>query len=529
MAFHCMNCNGSMVFDPSTQQMRCEHCGSTCGPEDFDAAQDRTSGLATFVCQNCGAELEGTDDSLVGFCPYCGGQSIVSRPGADTAVEGIIPFQVTRESCIEAYGAYAQRIPYLRREFRDPEHIKKFTGIYMPFYQYDAEFGATHVVGEQSRRHANYTEVLTYAVDVDLEGSYEHGTPFDASKYLDDEISARCMPFDAAEVRPFRPSYLAGYYADASTVEPELYYEDAKVQAEADLLAEISERVEADHSVPVKANSHIDTEVTGHHSVLFPLWFLTWRNDDRVAYAVINGQSGQVVSDLPLDLKSFALGSVLISAILFALFELLLAPTPGLTAFVSLVAALVMAWAIHASTKRAYDTMTHARDKGWTSRRDVINAPISGMKKHRMATLSVTAIIAVTCFYLTRMLGLAGFLGSVGRMRLDVDTLFDARGSGLMRITPLVVLGIGIFVLFRVLRWHRELKQMDAPLAIGVLLASVLVNAIVIFVAPVNDLWYYVGDIVCIAGLIGSSIALLRVYNLSTTRPLPKLFDREEV
>jgi hypothetical protein len=45
----------------------------------------------------------------------------------------------------------------------------------------------------------------------------------------------------------------------------------------------------------------------------------------------------------------------------------------------------------------------------------------------------------------------------------------------------------------------------------------------------VNDGWYYIGDTVCIVGLAVSAVGMLRTYNVSTTRPLPKLFDREEV
>jgi hypothetical protein len=37
------------------------------------------------------------------------------------------------------------------------------------------------------------------------------------------------------------------------------------------------------------------------------------------------------------------------------------------------------------------------------------------------------------------------------------------------------------------------------------------------------------GDAVCILILIIASTIMLQIYNISTTRPLPKLFDRKEV
>ena len=60
-------------------------------------------------------------------------------------------------------------------------------------------------------------------------------------------------------------------------------------------------------------------------------------------------------------------------------------------------------------------------------------------------------------------------------------------------------------------------------------MATVVLNTVVVIVSPVNDGWYYLGDAICILGLIVAAIGMIRTYNTSTTRPLPKLFDREEV
>ena len=524
MAFHCMNCNGSMIFDVESQQLRCEHCGSTFDPQNA-IVRDAAVVTTNITCRNCGAELEGTEDSLVGFCPYCGGQNLVSQPGSGFSAQKIIPFKVSRDQCTKAYIDYTSHIPYLHKDFKDPEHIKKFTGIYMPYYQYDATFGDSHIEGETAESHARYTEYTTYRVDVELEGDYLHGTPFDASKYLDDEISARCMPFAMEHEQEFSPAYLAGFYADSSTSDAELYYEDAKAQAEQDMISEIGDQVESSYNIPLKNKSRIETEICGYQSVLFPLWFLTWRKDDRVAYAVINGESGKVVSDLPINLKAFALGSVFISALLFALLELTVQPTPGITAFVSFIAAALMAWSIHKSAKRVYEVQTHAHDKGWSKKEGVNEKPIQRKGKMRKDIL-ITAIFVLPPMLWGAFTVLRGRRsGSV----FDIDRVFDAHSSPVMKAAPAIVLLIALFVLIRVIIWHKELKDINAPVAIGGLMVSVLINAAIIFVAPADDIWYYVGALVCIAGLIASSVAMLRLYNLSTTRPLPKLFDREEV
>ena len=96
MAFRCTNCNGDIRFDIESQLMKCDHCGSTFDPDSFrvrnvsdeEVLQDQ--GLTLFLCSGCGAELQGTEESEVGFCPYCGGQSS-ALPDHERPLCGAVP------------------------------------------------------------------------------------------------------------------------------------------------------------------------------------------------------------------------------------------------------------------------------------------------------------------------------------------------------------------------------------------------------------------------------------------------------
>lgn len=561
MAFRCMQCNGSMVFDIASQQMKCSHCGAVCAPQSFHMrdtalavgaeaadesvcphcfaplnAQERegeacpycgsplvtageADGLSVFLCQNCGAELESTEDSMIGLCPYCGGQSMVKDPGRSGGeVERIIPFQVTRERCGSLYQEFAKKIRYLPRDFRSAEHIQKFTGIYMPYYEYDAVFGEAALTGTKTvESNARYDVVNTYSIPAEVDGAYLRGSPFDGSKYLDDEISQRSMPFDTTLEVAFHPGYLAGFYADASTVSPELYHTDAREQAEQDVVGVLKSRISEEHGIQLESSSKVETRVTGHHSVLFPLWFLTWRKGDRVAYAVINGASGKVVSDLPLDLRAFWLGCGKFALVLFLLLELFFQPTPQLTSLISLLAALCMGGGIVLSTRTVYDKQMHVHDKGWTSaaappasspKREKTN-PFTGKHGHLLITVCTWALIAM----LTLL-------------------IYGAEGSWLTLVgwcIPVVTVLYTFYAVKRVFFWQKSIEQREGSRSIVLLMVTVIANSVIYYLSPASDLWYYLGDALCIVGLVLSSLGMLHMYNVGTTRPLPKLFDREEV
>jgi len=539
MAFHCMNCNGSMVFDIATQKMRCLHCDSVCDPHDFvvqptsqgirtevagswfdeeniDASQG--SGMATYTCSSCGATLESTEDSMIGFCPYCGGQSLVASASEGHQVERIIPFKISKDDCIERYKQYTRKVRYLPRELRDPEYIRKFTGIYMPFYEYDAQYGSFCLKGTKTVEHTRRYDVENfYDIYGDIEGSYERGVVFDGSRYLDDEISARTLPYDTEQEEPFVPAYLAGFYADTSTVSPELYYVDAESQAKEQMLDSLGESVRENTGISVKSNSVIDAKVTGHHSALFPMWFLTWRKDDRVAYAVINGESGKVVSDLPLNFKSFALGCAAISAVIFILLELLVQPTPLVTSFVSLIAAICMALGIRSGAKKQYERQQHVYDKGWKEDGESSNTKKAPKKKVLSDGVRDSLVVALLVFAAIFVAILVG----------DFDS--GAVTGALRFVLPLITLGVAVYALAGVVAWKKHLAKNDPIMAAVVLLITVILNVAIVIIKPVDDVWYYAGDVLCILGLIVTSVGMIRAFNTSTTRPLPKLFDREEV
>ena len=64
--------------------------------------------------------------------------------------------------------------------------------------------------------------------------------------------------------------------------------------------------------------------------------------------------------------------------------------------------------------------------------------------------------------------------------------------------------------------------------AIAALIAG-CVNAALLVILPAHDMWFYMGNALCIFVLIFASVLMLRLYNLRTTRPIPHMSDRREV
>lgn len=232
------------------------------------------------------------------------------------------------------------------------------------------------------------------------------------------------------------------------------------------------------------------------------------------------GRLGRVLSSLSTDLRAFAAGSAAISALIFVVLELFFHPTPSLTSFVSLLVSILMAWIIHASTKRTHlDLMRTSGGNRMTGDGLSGNAVSRWQSKLKLSTL----------IHAVPPLIIGGALVMSVMARFDVDRIFNARTSMFMHVAPILMLAFVAVVLVDVLRWCRMLKNPNVAIATGALLASVLVNAVVVLVAPAADVWYYVGDIVCVVGLLVSSTAFFRLCNVFLARQLTESSDRKEV
>ena len=513
--YQCRQCAGAVFFDPASQMVRCRQCGTTYVPEELNNSRVQED-IDCFRCQDCGAQLMGTDESEVGFCPYCGSQGLLPDGTGKQPMERIIPFQISREQCQDIFRQHLNRVPYLPRSFREKANaggsITNFTGIYVPFHNYTVHVSDVTAKGKKIvEHHARYDVEGTFSVDVNLSDP-DCQVPFDASRYLDDEISRSLAPFDEDLEKPFHPSYLAGFYADSSTVPANVYAKDAVECVKSDLKDRVNSQIRGKGMEPTFCG--VSAELTQTREALYPTWFLTWRNQNRIAYAAVNGQSGKVVTDLPVSFGAFAAGSVILFLILFILLEMFFQPTPELTSVISVIASCVMAFMIRKNVKTIADQETHANDKGFFA------GESRGKKKSKAKTAAGISGTAVVIF-----LGVA--LAVFAYSDVSFEAFSGSYSFYLLMAAPFL-LGLIIFSVQTLSR--QKLVHVHAAWlsAIAALIAG-CVNAALLVILPAHDMWFYMGNALCIFVLIFASVLMLRLYNLRTTRPIPHMSDRREV
>ena len=333
--FACPNCGGNLKFDIQTQQLGCEHCQTQMDPYAFegkekDAIEQTEYDVTIFTCPQCGGEILSTDTSAAEFCSFCGASTILySRLSKEKRPNYIIPFQKTKEDCKSAYSSMMKQAIFAPDELKNPKHIDSFRGIYMPYWAFHmAQEGAFSLSGSKSKRRGDYIYTDHYALKGELEAYYK-GLSYDASSSFDDNISAQIAPFDVKGMKSFTPAFLSGFYADTADVKAEKYTADAERIAFNNSIGAIYREFSGVNVDPLASPTSLLTEVKEIDSAMFPVWFMSYRNGDRVAYATVNGQTGKVVTDLPIDVKKYTIGSLLLAIPIFILLNLFFTVVPS--------------------------------------------------------------------------------------------------------------------------------------------------------------------------------------------------------
>ena len=284
----CTNCNGTLYYNVDKKVLKCRHCGSTFDPQSFvrdmDASEFNWEGTILYTCRNCGAQLISLDDTAVTYCSYCGSETILKgQITGDRQPRMMIPFKVSKTKCKAIYKKELAKKLYVPDEFKDPEFIDKFRGVYIPYWMYYVKFRDNPIglKGTKTYTRGNYDYYEEYEVVAKIHDNGLYGIPYDGSRNFDDSIAEEIAPFRRKDMIPFNPAYLAGMYADRANVEPHVYEDEVKERATEEAIRDIGQdfpgiNLKFPGSIKEK-EEFLQTTYQGQDTVYLPVWFLTWK------------------------------------------------------------------------------------------------------------------------------------------------------------------------------------------------------------------------------------------------------------
>lgn len=344
--YQCPSCTGPLHYSGASGKLECDYCGSSYtvaeiealykekeakAAEAFETADTAAqsgddssawdtasmssdwgadaSGMKTYSCPSCGAELICDANTAATACPYCGNPTVV--PGQFAGAlrpDYVLPFKLSREDAINALRRHYKNKPFLPRAFSAQNQIEKIQGVYVPFWMFDGEAdGHARYDATRSRvfRTGDWEVTKTDHFEICRDGSMPfEKVPVDASTKMPDDHMDSIEPYNYDDLKPFSTAYLPGFLADKFDVSADKSRERADVRCLGSLKKALQGTVTG-YATCFPRGEHADIQRGKVHYALLPVWLLNtkWQGKDFIF--AMNGQTGKLVGDLPVDKGRF--------------------------------------------------------------------------------------------------------------------------------------------------------------------------------------------------------------------------------
>ena len=329
--YQCPACTGPLRFDSASGKLCCDYCGSTYDVAQVEAlygekqaqadkaaeaaekaassgpvwGEMETGNLSSRTCTSCGAELVCGPETAATTCPYCGNPTVLGgQLSGKLKPEYIIPFRMDKKTAIENLKKYYKGKAFLPKAFKESNHIEEIQGVYVPFWLYDGRMearGAYKAEISESHREGDYIVTTTRHFDVARVGDADFvRVPVDGSSKMPDEHMDSIEPFDYSELKPFSTAYLPGFLADRYDEDAKTCADRAKTRIE-NSTAEALRQTLSEYAVVDTREENINVRMKKAHYTLLPVWMLHTRWKEQDFLFAMNGQTGRLIGDLPVD------------------------------------------------------------------------------------------------------------------------------------------------------------------------------------------------------------------------------------
>ncbi|MGL5692792.1 MAG: hypothetical protein ACRCXA_01855 [Peptostreptococcaceae bacterium] len=330
--YTCPNCKATLKFNPESQNWKCDYCFSEFNENEIDSTykdkteqcQESTEYLNSYNCTSCGAELIADDTISATFCIYCNSHSIIkNRFSGKFEPKSVIPFKIGKEEAQEIYTKWINKKKFAPKIFKDKKEVEKITGIYVPFWLFDNNVKG-HLYGEGTKIRTwsdndyKYTQTKYYRILREGTANY-NGVPVDGLKKLDDSVMMGIEPYDYNELTNFSMKYMTGFMAEKYDVNEKDALSVANKRVTQYMKSRLRNTVNGYNSFNQNSNNVTITNME-YNYVMLPIYLLVNDYENKKYEFTINGQTGKIIGDAPIDRSSQTKFTLLIFVICWIIY-----------------------------------------------------------------------------------------------------------------------------------------------------------------------------------------------------------------
>jgi hypothetical protein len=299
---------------------------------------------------------------LTNTCAFCGSNRVLARAAEGDIIRptALIPFVVDlpagQAKVAEWLGAGWMHPAGLRavRALRD------LAGVYLPFWTFDADIRSNWDAEVGTPRTVTYRQGGKRRTRTEIDWRWQSGrvrVPVNdhlvvGTRHVSRSILRKVWPFDLSQLADYDPGYLAGWQAHKHDIELSEAWEVAKSRIRDEAKRACHRDTGSSHVRNFRMTADFADERWRY--VLLPVYLASYRFADRIYQVMVNGQTGKVAGQKPVDWRKvwLVIAAVFLPGACLGLLGLVTLPLGGVGGgimafgFVLLAAALIGAIAI---------------------------------------------------------------------------------------------------------------------------------------------------------------------------------------
>ena len=339
--FPCDNCGADFRFDPAASKLVCDYCGNTA---ELDQSGPWTGGIRELdfrralaqelplqeieetrvsICPNCAAQVRFDAGVQATECPFCA-TPVVADTGTQRRIKprALLPFALDEDTARRAMTDWLGSLWFAPNGLQGyARKGRRMQGIYVPYWTFDADTKSAY----KGERGTVYYQTRTVTRNGKREQIREARVRWKAvsgrvARFFDDVLvlASRSLPksytdalepWDLAALEPYRPEFLAGFRAEAYTVE----LEDGFAQARRHMDRVIARDVKFDIGGDRQRIHDIQTQISDitFKHILLPVWLAAYKYRGKTYRFVVNGRTGRVRGERPYSAIKIAIAVVI--------------------------------------------------------------------------------------------------------------------------------------------------------------------------------------------------------------------------
>ncbi len=334
-SYECKGCGGPTQFDPESQNLKCEFCGTLTEfekpnvdvePHELekgfeDCSTDWQQEMRVIHCDSCGAESVLESKVKAQECPFCDSPQVSNtETEAGIKPDYLIPFKVSEKNAKEGFKKWIKSKFFAQGSAKNPERVEHLKGVYVPFWLFDVDT-TTNYKGRRGKvvrsRRNNKRRTRWYPVSGTYHKDLYNVSVCASTQVKDMNLSEKKIDYKYEELEGYDPAFLSGFVAERYEHDIESSWDKAKDKIKKILERGIKREIGGDKQRVDKMDTQYRDPKYKH--VLCPMWISNFKHNGKSYPFIVNGQTGETEGKYPLSYPKVAGAVAAVAGILYVL------------------------------------------------------------------------------------------------------------------------------------------------------------------------------------------------------------------